>query len=268
MGPSSILCPNFYIILQTEKLMKMKMKGKLFILMAALVSVVALSSCLGESESYDYPKYECMVTVGSEARKLYSDGGHILKPVNSITGLDKVERAVVAFNLAQAELNGTELQPGLTYDVELDANYCYAVPTRQIIDLYDNKVAADSLINTQQPLVNVSDLYVKNGYLNAGLSFTTRQYASYYVDMAFDSEKDVDENTNTITFTLYYDCNATPANVQVNYPFSFRMPSGLYYRFSNASSINVVVKYMAGVGGETNEMRCTMKPEDFYLSSY
>ena len=62
------------------------MKSKLFILMAALVSVVALSSCLGESESYEYPKYEAVVTVGADAKKLYSDGGQVLKPVNTITG--------------------------------------------------------------------------------------------------------------------------------------------------------------------------------------
>ena len=268
MGPSSILCPNFYIILQTEKLMKMKMKGKLFILMAALVSAFAMSSCLGESNSYDYPSYEAVVTVGTDARQLYSDGGQILKPLNTITGLDKVERAYVAFNLVPSELNGSTLEPGLVYEVELDANYSYSIPTSSVIDLYDNAVAADSLIKTQQPLVGVNNLYVKNGYLTAALSFTTRQYAPYYVDLAFDSEKDVDLNTNTITFTLYYDCNATPANVQVNYPFSFRLPSGLYHRFSDVSSINVVLKYMSGMGGETNELTCTMKPEDFYLSTY
>ena len=93
-------------------------------------------------------------------------------------------------------------------------------------------------------------------------------YSPYYVDLAFDSEKDVDENTNTVTFTLYYDCNATPANVQVNYPFSFRLPSGLAYRFEDASTINVVLKYTVGLGGETNEVTCTMKPTDFFLTSY
>ena len=58
------------------------MKSKLFILMAALVSAFALSSCLGESESYEYPKHEAVVTVGADAKKLYSDGGQVLKPVN------------------------------------------------------------------------------------------------------------------------------------------------------------------------------------------
>ena len=236
--------------------------------MAALVSVVALSSCLGESESYEYPKYEAVVTVGADAKKLYSDGGQVLKPVNTITGLDKVERAYVAFNLTTSELNGSTLEQGMTYDVELDANYSYSIPTSSVIDLYDNAVAVDSLTQTQKPIVSVNNLYVKNGYLTAALAFTTRQYSPYYVDLAFDSEKDVDENTNTVTFTLYYDCNATPANVQVNYPFSFRLPSGLFYRFSDASSINVVLKYMVGLGGETNELTCTMKPEDFFLPSY
>ena len=244
------------------------MKSKLFILMAALVSVVSLSSCLGESESYEYPKHEAVVTVGADAKKLYSDGGQVLKPVNTITGLDKVERAYVAFNLTTSELNGSTLEQGMTYDVELDANYSYSIPTSSVIDLYENPVAVDSLTKTQRPIVGVNNLYVKNGYLTANLAFTTRQYAPYYVDLAFDSENDVDENTKTITFTLYYDCNATPANVQVNYPFSFRLPSSLFHRFSDASSINVVLKYMAGLGGETNELTCTMKPEDFFLPSY
>ena len=244
------------------------MKSKLFILMAAWVSVVSLSSCLGESESYEYPKHEAVVTVGADAKKLYSDGGQVLKPVNTITGLDKVERAYVAFNLTTSELNGSTLEQGMTYDVELDANYSYSIPTSSVIDLYENPVAVDSLTKTQRPIVGVNNLYVKNGYLTAALAFTTRQFAPYYVDLAFDSENDVDENTKTITFTLYYDCNATPANVQVNYPFSFRLPSSLFHRFSDASSINVVLKYMAGLGGETNELTCTMKPEDFFLPSY
>ena len=245
------------------------MKSKLFILMAALVSAFTLSSCLGESESYDYPSHEAVVTVGADAKKLYSDGGQILKPVNTITGLEKVERAVVAFNLIPSELNGATLEPGMTYDVELDANYSYKIPTSPVIDLYDNSVAADSLINSQQPFVKVSNLYVKNGYLTAALAFTASQYAPYYVDMAFDSEKDVDLSTNTITLTLYYDCKTnTAVNIQVNYPFSFRLPSGLYNRFPNASTINVVLKYMVDLGGETNELTCTMKPEDFFLSSY
>ena len=244
------------------------MKSKLFILIAALVSAFSLSSCLGESQSYEYPSYEAVVTVGTNARQLYSDGGQILKPVNTITGLDKVERAYVAFDLVPSEMNGSKLEPGLMYEVELDANYSYGIPTSSVIDLCENPVAVDSLTKTQQPIVGVNNLYVKNGYLTADLAFTTRQFAPYYVDLAFDSENDVDENTKTITFTLYYDCNATPANVQVNYPFSFRLPSSLFHRFSDASSINVVLKYMAGLGGETNELTCTMKPEDFFLPSY
>ncbi|MBR5192808.1 MAG: hypothetical protein IKW37_00070 [Bacteroidaceae bacterium] len=236
--------------------------------MAALVSAFTLSSCLGESEGYEYPKYEALVTVGPEAKKLYSDGGQILKPVNTITGLDKVERAVIAFNLIPSELNGSTLEAGKTYDVELDANYTYKIPTNQVVDLHDNAVAADTLINTQQPIVNVSEFYVKNGYLTAALAFTASQFSPYYVNLAFDSQKDVDLATNTITFTLYYDCKSTLSNSQVNFPFSFRLPSELFFKFPDVSTINVVLKYMVGLGGDTKELTSTMKPEDFYLSSF
>lgn len=236
--------------------------------MAAFVAAFALSSCLGESDSYEYPSYERLVTVGSEAKKLYSDNGEVLKPVNTITGLDKVERAIVSFNLIPAELNGAELQAGQTYDVELDANYCYSIPTSKIINLDGDAVAADSLINTQQPVLSVSNVTVNNGYLTANLAFSARQYMPYYVNMAYDSEKDVNVDTNTITFTLYYDTDESmPTNVQVNYPFSFRLPSDLYFRFSEVSTINVVLRYMVGMGGEMNETSCTMKPDDFFLSS-
>lgn len=245
------------------------MKGKLFVLMAALVSAFALSSCLGESESSSYPSYERMVTVGSGAKKLISDSGEILKPVNTITGLDKVERAIVAFNLTPAELNGMELKAGSTYDVELDPYYCYSIPTSRIINLYENAVAADSLINSQRPVTSVNNVTVKNGYLTANLSFNARQYVPYYVDMAYDSEKDVDEETNTIIFTLYFDTNeSVPVNVQVNYPYSFRLPSDLYYRFTDVSTINVVLRYMAELGGGMHETTCTMKPDDFYMAAY
>lgn len=237
--------------------------------MAAFVAAFALSSCLGDNESYEYPSYERLVTVGTDAKKLYSDKDEILIPANSITGLDKVERAIVSFNLVPAELNGAELQAGQTYDVELDANYCYSIPTSRIINLDGNAVAADSLINSQQPVLSVSNVTINNGYLTATLAFSTRQYMPYYIDMAYDSEKDVNVETNTITFTLYYDTDKSmPANVQVNYPFSFRLPSDLYFRFSDVSTINVVLRYMVGVGGEMNETTCTMKPDDFYLSSY
>ena len=105
------------------------MKSKLFILTAAMVSAMTLSSCLGDSEDFDYPDYERIVTVGSGATKLLSDDNIILKPVNTITGLDKVERAVVSFHMYPKNLKGTELKEGETYDVELDPNFSFSVPT-------------------------------------------------------------------------------------------------------------------------------------------
>lgn len=241
------------------------MKSKLLILSAAMMSAVALSSCLNDSEGYDYPDYERIVTVGSGAAKLLSDDNIVLKPVNTITGLDKVERAVVSFRLYPETLQDTELEAGKTYDVELDPNFSFSVPTSGIINLKNNDVAKDSLMNSQTPIINVVGLNVKNGYLTASLMFGMRQYAPYYVDMAYDSETDVDFDTNTITFTLYYDNKSATSNTQVNYPFCFRMPTDLYLKFKDASSINVILRYMIGIGGEMGEMRCTMKPEDFVI---
>ncbi len=244
------------------------MKSKLFILTAAMVSAMTLSSCLGDSEDFDYPDYERIVTVGSGATKLLSDDNIILKPVNTITGLDKVERAVVSFHMYPKNLKGTELKEGETYDVELDPNFSFSVPTSAVINLRNNEVAKDSLVNTQTPIINVAGMNVKNGYLTASLIFAMRQYAPYYVDMAYDSETDVDLETNTITFTLYYDNKSVTSNTQVNYPFCFRMPAALYLKFKDASSINVVLRFMQGIGGEMGEMRCTMKPEDFNIPNF
>ena len=235
--------------------------------MAALVSAFTLSSCLGDEGYESYPAYERMVTVSSGATRLYADHGEILLPKNTVSGLDKVERAIVAFNVLPAELNGVELEAGKTYDVELDANYSYSIPTSKVINLNNNPVAVDSLTNSQEPVLQVDGLYVKNGYLTATISYGCRQYSPVYLNLAYDSETDVNLETNTITFTLYYDNKRLISNTQIKYPYSFRLPVDAYYKFMDASTINVVFRYMVG-NSQYREAKTTMDKEDFFISSF
>lgn len=242
------------------------MKGKLFIMVAALMSAFTLSSCLGDSETMEYPTYERMVTVGPGALYLYSDGGELLKPTNTVTGLDKVERAVVAFDVVPAELNGTKLESGKSYDITMNPNYYYSVPTQKIINLHDNAAAVDSLENTQDPIAYVENLYVKNGYLTAYLSYNMNRFGSYYIDMAYDAETDVDPSTNTITFTLYYDNKADYGDISMKYPFSFRMPMEAYDKLP-AEEVNVVVRYKTEHFNYST-VTCKMKKSDFNTPIY
>lgn len=240
------------------------MKGKLLIMAAAFMAAFTLSSCLGESDSTSYPEYERIVTVGVGATRLYADNGETLLPVNTVAGLEKVERAIVAFNVLPAELNGAALEPGKTYEVQLDANYCFSVPTAKVIDLNNNEVAKDSLVNTQDPILNVEGLYVKKGYLTATITYGCRQFTPCYLDLAYDSETDMDLSTNTITFTLYYDNKRLGSNTQVKYPYSFRLPPNAYYSFMDASTINVVLRYKFD-NSQYRELKTTMTKEDFFL---
>lgn len=243
------------------------MKSKLLIMWAALVAACTLTSCLGDNESTNYPAYERIVTVGTGATRLYADNGEILLPMNTVTGLDKVQRAIVAFNVFPEELNGATLEPGKTYEVELDANYCYSVPTSKVINLNNNAAATDSLVNTQDPVLSVEGLYVKNGYLTASIAYACRQFTPCYLDLAYDSETDVDVDTNTITFTLYFDNKRMTTTTQIKYPYSFRLPVEAYYHFENDSPINVVLRYMVDTS-DYREVKTTMSRDDFFLPSF
>lgn len=245
----------------------MMMKGKLLIFVAALVSAFTLASCLGEGNSTNYPSYERMVTVGSGALRLYSDDGAILVPQNIVTGLDKVERAIVAFDLIPEELNGSTLESGKSYNVSLNSNYCYSVPTGKIIDIYENAAATDSLINSQEPILNVENLYAKNGYITANISYSLNRSSRYYIDVAYNSEADVDLTTNTVTFTLYYDNKAEYSDYQMKYPFCFRLPVALSNKFIGASEVNVVLRYQIS-DTEYREATCKMSGSDFIIPAF
>ena len=235
--------------------------------MAAWVSAFTLSSCLGEEGYESYPEYERIVTVSSGATRLYADNGELLLPVNTVSGLEKVERALVAFNVLPAELNGSKLEAGKTYEVELDGNYCFSLPTSKVINLNDNPEAVDSLVNSQDPILNVENFYVKNGYLTATITYGCRQYTPAYLDLAYDSEKDVDLDTNTITFTLYFDNKRLASDAQIKYPYCYRLPMEAYYKFMDASEINVVFRYLVG-NSQYHEMKTTMSKDDFFLPSF
>lgn len=234
----------------------MMKRSKLLMMVAALVSAFTFSSCLDDSNSTSYPSYERIVTVGTGGLVLYSDGGEKLMPMNTVTGLDKVERAIVAFNLYPEELNGATLESGKTYEVTLDANYCYNVPTKKM-SIMDNDEARDSLMNTQEPIINVENMYVKNGYLTAYVSYSFSNNSQYYLDVAYDPETAFDFTNNTLTLTLYYDNKADYGQYSMRFPFSFRLPNDPEFlnKWATASDeLTVVLRYAKDNISSVNEI--------------
>ena len=62
------------------------------------------------------------------------------------------------------------------------------------------------------------------------------------------SEEDIDVANNTLNLNLYYNSNSENSDTQIGpYPFSFRLPEEVIYKFST-DSINLVLNAIKGYG--------------------
>lgn len=252
-------------------------KMKFAVCLAALAVVLGFSSCL-DSDDSSYPSYQASVTVtGDEVMgyTFYADNGSILVPTSQSAmqapGLKKIKRAVIAFDLVDAT-SGQNLESGKRYNIVLHPNYSQGIPTYDVIDRHNN-AAADTLVNNQDPIHEMSGLYVKNGYATLGISFQISQTGPFYMNVGYDSSKDVDVAGKTLTLHLYYDQNSKNAYQMVSSLFSFRMPEKEMYNFSSASasdSINVVLKTKTNDYGASvdKELKCKMAVRDFMIPRY
>lgn len=245
---------------------------KILILTAALVSAFTLSSCLGgDGDNSGLPSYQCAATVGSGAFSLYADNGSVLRPVTTVTGLDQLERAVIAFNLVPDDLNGVELESGKTYDVEIDPYYSYSIPTSDVINLYNDEVAADSLVKTQDAITQVQGFYGANGYINATVSMYYNQGTTPYLNVAYNSEEDIDVQNGKLNLTLYYDDKSDYASYPLsNSLFSFKLPLDVYSRMSESplDKVTVVLNYNTSSSGGGQSVTCEMAKTDLYFNGF
>ena len=251
-------------------------KMKFAVCLSALAVVLGFSSCLNSDDS-DYPDYQSSVTVTGDEMlgyKFYADNGSILVPTSQSAmqapGLKKVKRAVIAFDLADSN-SGQKLEPNKQYTIVLHPNYSQGIPTFNVINRYNN-AAADTLVQNQDPIQDMSGLFVKNGYATLGVTFQISPTGPFYMNVGYESDKDVDVEGKTLTLHLYYDKKSPNAYQTVSSLFSFRMPESEMHKFSSASndSINVVLKTKASDYGASadKELKCKMAVRDFMVPRY
>lgn len=237
---------------------------KIVLSAVALASVLAFSSCLGESNESDYPMYRNVgVTVAAGGFSLLADNGSYLNPTTMVQGLENVERAAVSFNLASGE--ALELQPGKSYDVVINTAYSYAIPTYSVIDLYGNEAARDSLVNTQTGISRIGGMYAVNGYVTLEATLPVDVSKTPYVDVAYNSKENVDVAGKKLNLQFYYDAKSEYTSQTASSVFSFRLPADAYTKFmeNQVDSIDLVMTYQAGYTSlEQGRAECRMAVKD------
>ena len=245
-------------------------KFKFVLYTVALASVVAFSSCLGDSEESDFPAYSNVgVTVGAGGFSLLADNGSYLIPNAMVPGLENVERAAVSFNLVSGEI--TDLKPGKSYDVVINTAYSYAIPTYPVINLDGNEAAKDSLVNTQTGITRIGSMYAVNGYVTLEATLPYDLSTTPYVDVAYNSKEDVDVERKKLNLTFYYDAKSTYTSQTASGVFSFRLPAAAYAVFeaNQTDSIDLVMKYQSGITSlEQGQATCRMAVKDLVRPTF
>ena len=249
----------------------------------ALLSVVTFSSCLGESETTDYPNYSSFVTISGDAffgYTFHSDFGCTLQPTQEsinqvLPGLknSSAKRALISFDLIPESENGKELKAGETYTIALKAAYGsnIALPTYSTIDTYGNQTAADSLTAKNGSISNIkSQIWAINGYANAEMTIVYDYNKPFYMNTYYDYNKDIDIEGKTLYLNIYYNKNSTSATQPGSSVFSFSLPQSaanqfLMNGFAKEDSINLVMKAITDYDLQLKEVgKCKMAIKDFY----
>lgn len=237
-------------------------KMKLAVVFAAFVSVLGLSSCLDSGESGPSTQSWLVTVTGDRYTgfKFYADNGGILIPSSASVSsygeaLEKLKRMVLYYSFLDETLppNPTETT---TYNISFEGGV--PIDTKPVIDMYNNEEASDSLIKNKDEIISLDIASAYKGYITVSTVFNYSGNAKQlpYMNMAYDSETDVDAANNTLNLTLYYDNNAENAYTQVAPQFySFALPMEVYDRFAN-DSIKLVVK---AEGGNAQEIRKEIK---------
>jgi len=251
-----------------------------------LLSAVTFSSCLGESETTDYPSYSSFVTISGDeffGYTFHSDYGCTLRPTKEsisqvLPGLknSSVKRALVSFDLVPESENGKELKAGETYTIALKAAYGsnIALPTYNTIDTYGDQTAVDSLTAKNGSINNInSQIWAINGYANAEMTILYDYNKPFYMNAYYDYNNDIDIENKTLSLNIYYNKNSTSASQTGKSVFSFSLPQSAASQFLNngfnrEDTINLIMKAITDYNMQLKEVgKCKMAIKDFYQPS-
>ena len=237
-------------------------KMKLAVIFAALVSVFGFSSCLNSGESGPSTKYWPVTVTGDRYTgfKFYADNGGILVPTSTSVSsvgesLEKEKRILLYYSFVDEETLPSNPTETTTYDIIYQG--ATSIDTKNVINLYQN-ADADTLITNKDAIGSFNIMSAYKGYITVEAAFNYSGDAKKlpYVNMAYNSDVDVDVSNNTLNLTLYYDNNAENAYAQVSgVLYSFQLPSELYGTFSS-DSIKLVVK---ADGSSSQELKKEVK---------
>ena len=219
-------------------------KMRLAVVFAALLSVFGFSSCLNGGESEPSPNVWMVTVTGDRYTgfKFYADIGGILVPTTaSISSfgeeLEKEERLLMSYRILDENLpaNPTETTQ---YSVSFEGGM--PIDTKETIDLYNNELA-DSLIENKDEIGSFELMSAYKGYVTVLASFNySGNNKLPYMNLAYNSETDVNVEDNTLNLTLYYDENTDNAYTNGKSYYSFRLPAETYGSFSS-DSIKLVI---------------------------
>lgn len=250
------------------------MKKMAVMAFAVVASALGFSSCLDSDDSNPYGGGNSLVTVrGSAATglRLYADYGGILIPssenVSSMGAtLEKLERVYIEYEFTE-DISTITPSETATYNVNILGGYSYSVETKDVIDLYDNPEAQDSLSTHQDGITSLAIASAYRGYITVYPTYKRSRSQNPYFDMAFDSTTDVDVANNRLNMTLYFDDNTSDAATSYAWYQSFSLPSETYDVFTS-DSLTLAVKALSD-GGSSLEQTIRISRRDLLpLSAY
>ena len=232
-------------------------KMKFAVIVAALVAIVSMSSCLGNSESTVQTQayYVTVIQDAVYGYKFLMDDGTILVPNESLSSyaskLGSQKRVLLYFKLAENVNNPSQKQYSISFEG------FYPVETKRVIDLCDNKLAADTLAKENCNINSWSLYSAYKGYITIIPSFYYGKYLPYF-DLAYNSEEVKD---NKITFTAYFDARTRDTYSTVSNTYSFIFPEDVYSKITG-DSLEIEVKAHTTDGISINPLKTKISAND------
>ena len=231
---------------------------KLFttVTLVALLATASLTSCFSDDDN-NLIMYGTYVTITGNATAgymFYADEGFTLIPTTTSVetalpalATSNVERAYIVFQLVDQEEGFVELLSGHIYNINVIASSNNtSIPTDNIVDFYQNE-KADTLVTRQDKISDIgSQSWVANGYITMGVSITYDPSAPCSINMAYNSQVDIDRSKNKVTFTLYYDNNTDNPYQSGSALFSFRIPPFVYETLQGEEVVLEIKALMRG----------------------
>ncbi|MDO4948933.1 MAG: hypothetical protein Q4E55_02010 [Bacteroidales bacterium] len=237
----------------------MTKKQNIATFLVSILLIATLPSCLKKAyesgDGTDSAQYGAYVTIYGNYDTGYTfltDEGAILYPTSaSITSVlpeltykdHGISRARVTFSVVG--FTPSVITPGEEYTINLvSTGYESYIETRNTIELYDNREAIDTLEAKSKTIYSIDESLsrIANGYINLCINYS--YFSAFTMDLAINSQTDVDVAHNTITFTFYYDSTNTSMGMDATGLFSFLVPDYIVQQMTS----NIVCIKINGYG--------------------